>query len=159
MVVVMTPANHLAPMEIVPIECLRGEPMIGVTSKLGSPHVSASRRWLASRLGEAPNLVAEEPLDQIPAALALSGVAVTLMTADRAAQWIGEDLVLRPLSPTPVVDYGVAHLKDNTSPALINLLGIVDQAARPLPETLPEGCELIWIPHELARPAGYSAGG
>jgi DNA-binding transcriptional LysR family regulator len=159
MVVVMTPANHLAPMHTVPIECLRGEPMIGVTSKLGSPHVSASRRWLASRLGEAPNFVAEEPLDQIPAALALSGVAVTLMTADRAAQWAGEDLVLRPLSPTPIVEYGVAHLKDNTSPALLNLLRIVDQAARPLPEGLPEGCELIWIPQELARPAGYSPGG
>ena len=92
-------------------------------------------------------------------ALALSGVAVTLMTADRAAQWAGVDLVLRRLSPTPIVEYGVAHLKDNTSLALLNLLGIVEEAARPLPEALPEGCELIWIPQELARPAGYSPGG
>jgi DNA-binding transcriptional LysR family regulator len=158
LVVVMSPANHLAPMQTVPIECLRGEPMIGVSSALGSPHVSASRRWLASRIGQAPNFVAEEPLDQIPAALALSGVAVALMTADRAAQWAGEDLVLRPLSPVPLVEYGVAHLKDNTSPALLNIIGIVNELAPPLPDQLPEGCELVWTPQELAKAAGYSAG-
>jgi len=80
-VLVMTPANHLAPMEIVPIECLRGEPIIGVSSALRSPHVRASRHWLSSQLGEEPNIVADEPLDQIPAAVALSRVAVTLTTA------------------------------------------------------------------------------
>jgi DNA-binding transcriptional LysR family regulator len=154
--VVMTSSNHLAPMQTVQIECLRGEPIIGVSSALGSPHVSASRRWLAGRLGEEPNIIAEEPLDQIPAALALSGVAVTLMSADRAVQCVGKGLIARRLSPVPVVEYGVAYLKDNTSPALLNIVGIVDEVARPL-APLAEGCELIWSPQEPARPAGSSA--
>jgi DNA-binding transcriptional LysR family regulator len=157
-VLVMTPANHLSPMEVIPIECIRGEPMIGVTSALGSPHVRSSRDWLASRLGEEPNIVAEEPSDQIPAALALSGVAVTLTTFDRAALWEREGLISRRLSPTPLVDYGVAYLQDNTSPALLNLLSIVDELASPLPD-LQAGSELIWTPREPVRAAGSSAAG
>jgi DNA-binding transcriptional LysR family regulator len=158
-VLFMTPANHLAPMQAVPLECVRGEPMIGVTSALGSPHVSALRRWLASHLGEEPNVVAEEPLDQIPAALAMSGVAVTLMTADRVAPWAAEGLVSRRLSPVPVVDYGVAYLKSNTSPVLLNMLRIVDAIASTPPDELPDDCELVWIPQELAKGVGYPAGG
>lgn len=157
-VLVMTPANHLSPMEIVPIDCIRGEPIIAVTSALGSPHVRSGRAWLASRLGEEPNIVAEEPSDQIPAAVALSGVAVTLATSDRAALWEGEGLISRRLSPTPVVDYGVAYRQDNQSPALLNLIGIVDALASPLPE-LPEGCEVIGTPREPPRPAGGSPTG
>jgi DNA-binding transcriptional LysR family regulator len=156
-VVVMTPANHLAAMQTVPIACLRGEPVIAVSS--GSPHVSASRRWLANHLGEEPNIVAEEPLAQIPAAVALSGRAVTLATADRAALWEGEGLIARRLSPMPFVDYGVAYLKGNASPALSNLLGIVEEIAQPLPGALPDDGEWVWLPQELARGAGNPAGG
>lgn len=145
-VLVMTPANHLAAMQTIPIACLRGEPIIAVTSALGSPYVSAGRRWLADHLGEEPNLVAEEPLNQIPAAVALSGRAVTLSTADRAALWQGEGLISRRLSPMPLVEYGAAYLKSNKSPALLNLLHIVDEVAQPLPDSLPEGAELVWAP-------------
>jgi DNA-binding transcriptional LysR family regulator len=145
-VLVMTPANHLAAMQTIPVVCLRGEPMIGVTSALGSPYVSAGRRWLAGHLGEEPNIVAEEPLNQIPAAVALSGRAVTLSTADRAALWEGEGLISRRLSPMPFVEYGAAYLKGNRSPALLNLLRIVDEVASPLPDRLPEGAELGWTP-------------
>lgn len=158
-VLVMTPANHLAAMETIPIVCLRGEPMIAVTSALGSPHVSASLRWLAGKLGEAPNIVAEEPLDQVPAAVALSGRAVTLATADRAALWEGEGLIARRLSPMPFVEFGVAHHQRNTSPALLHLLGIVAEVAPPLPDALPAGGELVWTPEEVAKAGGYSAGG
>ena len=59
-VVVMTPANHLAAMNEVPIESLRGEPIIAVSSVLGSPHVAAARRWLGNHLGRDLNIVAEE---------------------------------------------------------------------------------------------------
>ena len=156
-VLVMTPANHLAAMQTIPIVCLRGEPIIAVTSALGSPHVSASLRWLAGQLGEEPNIVAEEPLDQIPAAVALSGLAVTLSTADRAALWEGEGLIARRLAPMPFVDYGVAYCNGNGSPALLNLLGIVDELAPPLPDKLPEGGERVWIPQELAKMGGYPA--
>jgi DNA-binding transcriptional LysR family regulator len=156
-VLVMTPANHLAGMQTIPIVCLRGEPIIGVSS--GSPHVGASRRWLAGHLGEEPNIVAEEPLAQVPAAVALSGLAVTLATADRAAMWEGEGLIARRLSPIPFVTYGVAHLKRNPSPALLNILGIVGELAPPLRNELPDGGELVWIPQELAKGFGYPPGG
>jgi len=150
-VLVMTAGNHLAPMKIVPIECLRGEPIIAVTQSVGSLHVSGGRRWLATHLGEEPNIVAEEPMDQVPSALVHSGVAVTLMTADRAALWAGEGLISRRVSPTPIVEYGVAHLKSATSPVLLKMLGIVDEIAPALPDELPEGTEPLWTPSELAK--------
>jgi len=151
---VMTAANHLAPMQTVPIECLRGEPMIAVTPTVGSLHVSAGRRWLTAHLGEEPNIVAEEPMDQVPSALVQSGVAVTLMTADRAALWAGEGLVSRRVLPSPIVEYGVAYLKSNTSIVLLKMLGIVDEIAPRLPDQLLEGTESLWIPQELAKPSG-----
>ncbi len=103
--------------------------------------------------------MAEEPLDQIPAAVALSGVAVTLTTAGRAAMWEAEGLVSRRLSPTPVVDYGIAYKRDNPFSALRNMLQIVDQVAPALPNVLAEGFELIWTPDEIAKPAGRSVAG
>jgi len=143
-VLVMTPANHLAGMKSIPIECLRGEPMIVVSSALQSPHVAASRRWLVTHLGEEPNVVAEEPLDQIAAAVALSGAAVSFTTASRAAFWEAEGLISRRLAPIPLIEYGVAYLQDNESPALRNMVGIVDEAASNFPDALPVGSELVW---------------
>jgi DNA-binding transcriptional LysR family regulator len=143
-VLVMTPANHLAGMKSIPIECLRGEPMIVISSALQSPHVAASRRWLVSHLGEEPNVVAEEPVDQIAAAVAHSGAAVSFTTASRAALWEAEGLISRRLAPIPLIEYGVAYRQDNESPALRNMVGIVDEAASNFPDALPVGCELVW---------------
>jgi len=145
-VLLMTAANHLVPMQIVPIECLRGEPIIAVAPSVGSLHVSAGLRWLTAHLGEQPNIVAEEPMDQVPSALVHSGVAVTLMTADRAALWAGEGLVSRRVSPTPIIEYGVAYAKGATAPALLKMLAIVDEIAPALPDQLSEGTELMWTP-------------
>lgn len=158
-VLVMTPTHRFVSMSMVPIECLRGEPVIAVSSALGSPHVRASLRWLENHLGEAPNIAAEEPLNQIPAAVALSGAAVTLTTAERAAMWEAEGLVSRRLSPTPVVEYGIAYLRNNHFPALRNMLRIVDNVAPVLPSLLAEGFELIWTPDEIAKPAANSIAG
>ncbi|HXD81143.1 MAG TPA: LysR family transcriptional regulator [Candidatus Acidoferrum sp.] len=145
-VLLMTAANHLAPMQTVPIECLRGEPIIAVNPSVGSLHVSAGRRWLAAHLGEEPNIVAEEPMDQVPSALVHSGVAVTLMTADRAALWARGGLISRPISPTPIVEYGVAYAKSTKSPVLLKMLGIVDEIAPALPDHLSQGTEPMWTP-------------
>jgi DNA-binding transcriptional LysR family regulator len=143
-VLVMTPANHLVGMKSIPIKCLREEPMIVVSSALQSPHVAASRRWLANHLGQEPNVIAEEPLDQIAAAVALSGSAVTFTTAGRAALWEAEGLISRRLSPVPLVDYGVAYLQENASPALRNMVGIVEEVVPTFPAALPFGSELVW---------------
>jgi DNA-binding transcriptional LysR family regulator len=148
-VVVMTPANRLAQMTSVPIECLRGVPMIVVAAAGHSPYVAAARRWLAHHLSEEPNVVAEEPIDQIAGAVALARAAVTLTTASRAAQWEAEGLISRRLSPMPLVDYGVAYLPDNRSPALANMLCVVGEVTSPFPNELPAGSELVWTPQEV----------
>jgi DNA-binding transcriptional LysR family regulator len=148
-VLVMSPTNHLAEMKSVPISCLVGEPMIVVSSALRSPHVAAALRWLASHLGEEPNIVAEEPIDQIAAAVALSGSAVTLTTASRAELWEAEGLISRRLLPVPLVDYGVAYLRDNKSRALANMLCVVDESSSPFTNELPAGSELVWTPQEV----------
>jgi DNA-binding transcriptional LysR family regulator len=148
-VLVMSPTNHLAEMESVPIKCLIGEPMIVVSTPLRSPHLAAALRWLASHLGEEPNIVAEEPIDQIAAAVAVSGSAVTLTTASRAPLFEAEGLISRRLLPVPLVDYGLAYLQGNTSPALANILRVVDDCSSPFPNKLPTGSELVWTPQEL----------
>jgi DNA-binding transcriptional LysR family regulator len=146
---VMAPTHHLAQMERVPIGCLRGEPIIAVSPALKSPHVDAARKWFAHRLGEEPNIVAEEPPDQIPAALAQSGVALAFTTATRTSVMSAAGLVCRPMSPTPLVEYGVAYLNASPSPALANLLQIVDEIVPNFSSEVPPGSELVWTAHEL----------
>jgi hypothetical protein len=85
-------------------------------------------------------------MDQVPSALVHSGVAVTLMTADRAALWARGGLISRPISPTPIVEYGVAYAKSTKSPVLLKMLGIVDEIAPALPDHLSQGTEPMWTP-------------
>ena len=85
-VVVMTPENPLAQMDRVPIERLRGEPIITVSQGVNGPMAAASLSWLERHTGEPPNVARQEPPDQMAAALARSGNAIALMTAHRAAQ-------------------------------------------------------------------------
>jgi DNA-binding transcriptional LysR family regulator len=148
-VLVMTPTNPLAELKVVPLDRLRGVPMIAVSSALRSPHVATSLGWLANHLGEAPNVVAEEPVDQIAAAVAHSGTVVSFTTAPRARLWEAEGLISRRLSPIPLVDYGVAYRQDDASPALANMLCAVDDVAPPFSDEVPAGCELVWTRREL----------
>jgi hypothetical protein len=122
-----------------------------VSSVLGSPHVAAARRWLGNHLGRDLNIVAEEPLDQIAAAVSVSGVAVSFTTAARAVSWEAQGLVSRRLSPVPLVTYGVAYLRENTSPTLLNMLRVVDELSPPFDDDVPAGCELVWTQQELAQ--------
>jgi len=147
-VVVMTPENPLAQMDRVPIERLRGEPIITVSQGVNGPMAVASLSWLERHTGEPPNVVRQEPPDQMAAALARSGNAITLMTEHRAAQAQTDGLVYRSLTPSPVIEYGAAYARDDPSPALANLLEIVDEVVPALPRDLPAGSELVW-----ARPA------
>jgi len=150
-VVVMTSKNPLAQMDRVPIERLRGEPIITVSQGVNGPMAAASLSWLERHTGEPPNVVRQEPPDQMAAALARSGNAIALMTAHRAAQAQADGLVYRSLTPSPVIEYGAAYARDDPSPALANLLEIVDEVVPALPHDLPAGSELVW-----ARPGGGS---
>jgi DNA-binding transcriptional LysR family regulator len=153
LVLVMAPTHHLMQMERVPINCLRGERMIAASSSgVNAPLAAASVEWLTKNIGEAPNIVREEPPDQMSAALAQSGSAVALMTEHRALIARSDGLDFRKLSPTPFVEYGVAYIRDNPSPALGSLLKTVEDIAPPLPDCLPADGELIW-PNRLAKVA------
>jgi DNA-binding transcriptional LysR family regulator len=144
-VVVMAPTHEFAQRECVPIKCLRGEPMIAVSSGVNAPLAAASIKWLTKHMGEPPNIVREEPPDQMAAALAQSGNAVALMTEHRACIAQADGLEYRRLSPRPFIEYGVAYASDNRSRALANLLKIVEDLAPPLLADLPEGSELLWV--------------
>ena len=144
LVVVMSPSHRLMQMETVPIECLRGEPMITVSSGVNTPLAAATVTWLMRYTGEPPNIVGQEPPDQMAAALAQSNHAVAIMSEHRAEIARADGLDYRRLSPTPLIEYGAAWVRDNPSPALANLLQVVDDLAPALPN-VPAGSELIWI--------------
>jgi len=147
--IVMSPVNPLAKMDRVPIDFLRGEPIIAVSSATKSPHVDAARKWLEMRLGEEPNIVAEEPPDQIPAAVAQSGVAIAFTTESRAAAMSAAGLTCRRISPAPMVEYGVAYRQGVQSTTTTNMLQIVDTLAPELGKDLPSNAELVWTADEL----------
>ncbi|TMB99988.1 MAG: LysR family transcriptional regulator [Chloroflexi bacterium] len=144
MVVVMTPQHPLALIDRVPIERLRGEPLISVPPGVNNSLVAASLSWLGRHTGESPTVVREEPPDQIAAALMRTGNAIALMTVHRAEIAQKDGLIYRSLVPSPMIEYGAAYFRDDPSPALANLLEVVDEVAPALPDALPEGNELIW---------------
>ncbi|OLD25074.1 MAG: hypothetical protein AUG06_01515 [Actinobacteria bacterium 13_1_20CM_2_65_11] len=152
LVLVMSPAHRFMEMESVPIDCLRGEPVITVSSGVNGPLAAASISWLTKYIGEPPNVVGEEPPDQMAAALAQARNAVSLMSEHRAAIARADGLDYRRLTPKPLIEYGAAWVRDNPSPALANLLQTVDDIAPPLPADVPAGSELIWV-----RPAPAAA--
>jgi DNA-binding transcriptional LysR family regulator len=151
MVVVMTPENPLAAMDRVPAERLRGEHWIGTSPGVNNPMAAAAMRWLEKHTGQPPNVVREEPPDQMAAALARSGSAIAMMTVHRAAIAQSDGLIYRAISPSPVIEYGAAYSHDDPAPALANLLEIVDEVVPPLPIDPPPGSELVW-----ARPRAAS---
>jgi DNA-binding transcriptional LysR family regulator len=144
-VVVMTPENPLAAMDRVPVERLRGEPWIGTSRGVNDPMTAAMMTWLEKRTGQPPSVVREEPPDQIAAALARSGNAIAMMTVHRAEIARSDGLIYRGLSPSPVIEYGAAYARDDPSPALANLLQIVDEVVPALPIDPPPGTELMWV--------------
>ena len=144
LVVVMPPEHPLASLDSVPVTRLCGEPMIGVSPGVNNPLVAASMSWLEKHTGQPPNIVRQEPPDQMAAAMARSGNAVAVMTVHRAAVAASDGLVYRSISPSPMIEYGAAYVRDDPSPVLANLLEVVEDVAPELPEDLPPDTELIW---------------
>ena len=143
-IVVVMSANHrLTKMEAVPLECLRGEPMIAVSPGVNDALAAVVMTWLTTHIGEAPNVVRQEPPDQMAAALSQSRRMVALMTKHRAEVGQAEGLEHRTLMPTPVIEYGLAYRHDRHSPLLANFLKTVDFVVPRLPTELPVGTELL----------------
>jgi hypothetical protein len=73
------------------------------------------------------------------------------MTEHRAVIARTEGLDYRPLVPSPYIEYGVAYGRDNPSPALANLIAIVEEIAPPLSAELPGDSELLWGRQVVSR--------
>jgi DNA-binding transcriptional LysR family regulator len=144
LVVVMAATHYLTERKSVPVECLRGEPMISTSAGVNAAPVAATLKWLTEGTGEPPNIVREEPPDQMAAALAQSGNAIALMTEHRAVRAAADGLVYRRLTPTPVIEYGMAYLQEIRSAALTNLLETAESIAPPLPD-LSADTELLGV--------------
>ena len=144
-VVVVIPLTHrFAQLERVPIESLRGEPIVGVIAGINPKLNAAGVDWLTNYTGEPPNIIREEPPDQIAGALGQSGNAISFMSVNRAVIARAEGLDYRPLIPSLFVEYGVAYARDNPSPPLANLLAIIEEIAPPTSADLPDDGELLW---------------
>ncbi len=144
-VVVVIPLTHrFAQLERVPIESLRGEPIVAVIAGINPKLNAAAVDWLTKYTGEPLNIIREEPPDQIAGALGQSGNAISFMSIHRAVIARAEGLDYRPLTPSPFVEYGVAYARDNPSPPLANLLAIIEEIAPPTSADLPNDSELLW---------------
>jgi DNA-binding transcriptional LysR family regulator len=142
-VVVMPPTHRFMQMKRVPIESLRGESIVAATPGINPNLNAVSLDWLSKYTGEPPNIIRQEPPDQVGAALSQSGNAIAFMTEHRAVIARTEGLDYRPLTPALVVEFGLAYGRDNPSPALANLIATVDEIAPELSPELPDGSELL----------------
>ena len=141
MVLLMTPTNPLAKLDQVPVGQLRGVPLISLSPGVSDAVVKATSTWLAHHMQEEPNYVAHEPPDQLAEAVIHTANAVTMMNTVRASAAVHLGLVVRPLSPRPMLECGVAYRKDNHSESLAGLLEIIDELVPPLPKEPPTGFE------------------
>ena len=144
LVLVMASTHPMAAMDPIPVSELRREPMIALSPGVNNSFARTTNSWLARHMGEEPNIVAHEPPDQMAGAVAHRGNAFALLTVVRAAAAAASmGVVYRRLHPRPMLEYGAAYCTDNRSPALADLLEIVDELATPLAKALPAGYEAL----------------
>jgi DNA-binding transcriptional LysR family regulator len=133
--------HHLAPMDPVPIEALRGEPL-GLPPAGANPFlIAALRRWLVNRTGGELNVVSEDPTDLSVETVARSGGA-TILQIRRYIPMPAEGIAYRQIAPAPLVELVVAYRAGDQSPTLANLLEVVEDIAPFDPSSAPKG-ELI----------------
>jgi hypothetical protein len=76
-------------------------------------------------------------------AVARSNSLVTFANGSRATSAPVPGIAYRPIAPAMFIDFGIAYFRDADSPAIANLLGLIDEMAADLPGDLPEGSELL----------------
>jgi hypothetical protein len=133
----------LAQLELIPMTALRREPLVMLPT---SPGPSATRTFISvlTRLkGGEPNIVAYEPPDQALETVALSTSLVTFANGSRATSAPVPGVAYRPISPALFMDFGLAYFREDESPALANLLRLIDDMAKDEPGPLPDGSELV----------------
>ena len=138
----LSPNHPLAQLDVIPITALRREPLVIFPTSFSS---SATRtvRVLSRLMGAEPNVVAQEPPDQALEAVARSTSLVTFANGSRATSAPVPGIAYRPTAPALFINFGIAYFRDADSPAIANLLGVIDEMAAEIPGDLPEGSELL----------------
>jgi len=139
----VSPNHPLARLEVIPITALRREPIVIFPTSPGPSATRSFVRVLSRLMGAEPNVVAHEPPDQALEAVARSNSLVTFANGSRATSAPVPGIAYRPIAPAMFIDFGIAYFRDADSPAIANLLGLIDEMAADLPGDLPEGSELL----------------
>ena len=142
-ILVMRQDHRLAQIDRIPVESLRGEPLAMPPAAVNPSLVAALAQWLVRRTGADLNVVSEDPTDLALQTVARQGVAPALVVRSYFLSQAASGLVHRSLCPAPLVELVVACRRDDPSPALANLLGVVDEVAPFDPGGVPDDGELI----------------
>ena len=135
--------HHLAQMDPIPIDALRGEP-VGLPPQASNPYLLAAlRRWFVKQLGEELNVISEDPTDIAVETVARSGSGGIFVVRRYAMMQPAPGIAYRALSPAPLIELAVVYRCDNKSPTLAKLLEVVDDVAPTFASDMPEGGELI----------------
>lgn len=99
--------------------------------------------WLEVHTGDSLNVVSEDPSDLAIETLARSGRAAVVVVRRYTTASPSQGLTYRTMSPAPLVDLIIAYRDDDPSPALANLVRVVEEVSAPEKNALPEGGEVI----------------
>lgn len=118
--------HHLAELERVPVEALRGVPLVLRPTAENPAMTAALKGWLTRLTSNDLNVFAEEPADQAVETVASSG-----STAAVVSWWRAEagaiSVTFKRLTPAPLVEFAVAHRSDDANPVLKHLLRAVEE--------------------------------
>ncbi|MGH7763317.1 MAG: LysR family transcriptional regulator [Candidatus Dormibacteraceae bacterium] len=142
-VVAVRSDHHLAHLDRIPVEALRGEPIALPRAPINPDTVNALARWLVSRTGAELNVVFDDPTELAFETVAKSGAAATLVPRLYAELHAADCLAFRSLSPAPLLDLAVAYRTGDPSPTVANMLRVVDEVVPFDPAAILEGGELI----------------
>jgi DNA-binding transcriptional LysR family regulator len=135
--------HPLARLDRVPVSAIAGEPFIMYPAEINQSLIAGFESWVARHAAGKLNIVAYEPPDQALQAVAMSDSLMTLVNGGRAQPVPVPGVVYRSLAPSPLLDFGVAYVRDDPSPIVANLLEIATRFAREELRNHPDG-ELLW---------------
>jgi DNA-binding transcriptional LysR family regulator len=135
--------HRLSKLNPVPVSALAGEPFIMFPAEINQSLVAGFESWVARHDGGKLNIVAYEPPDQAIQAVAMSDSLMTLVNGGRAQPKPVPGVIYRSLTPSPLLEFGIAYLRDDPSPIITNLLQIAADLARQEPRDIAADSELV----------------
>lgn len=143
-VMVALSSNHpLAVHEPIPLPALRHEALVMYPGSGTRSSAVSFPGALARLIGAEPNIVACELPDQALQIVARSNSLITFENGSRAMSAPVPGIVYRRPSPPLLIDFGLAYFRDDESPALANLLRLIDEMAEGQPGDVPDGSEIL----------------